>query len=47
MNEKANNMFYIDELREKLGFLPKKCVYKLVNGEIVIYSISEREDFSA
>ena len=44
----ANNVIYVSELREKLGFSPKKCVYKIVDGEIIIYSISEMiKDFSA
>ena len=47
MSENLNNMVYISELREKLGFSPRKCVYKIINGEIVIYSIKEIKDFSA
>jgi hypothetical protein len=35
-------MIYISDLREKLGFSPKKCIYKLINGEIIIYSIDEK-----
>ena len=48
MSDSVNNMIYISDLREKLGVSPKKCVYKIVNGEIVIYSINEGiKDFSA
>lgn len=48
MSENVKNLVYISELREKLGFSPRKCVYKVINGEIVIYSINEEiKDFSA
>ena len=47
MKEKVNNMIYIDEIREKLGFSPKKCAYKLINGEVIIYKIDELNIVSA
>ena len=47
MSENVNNMVCIKDLREKLGVSPKKCVYKVVDGEIVIYSINEIMEFSA
>ena len=44
----ANNVIQISELREKLGFSQKKCFYKIVDGEIIIYNISEKlKGFSA
>lgn len=47
MGEKLNNMVYIDELREKLGFSPKKCLYKIVEGEAIIFRVGEEESYSA
>lgn len=48
MKEIKNNIIHISELREKLGFSPKKCVYKIVDDEVIIFSISEEiKDFSA
>ena len=43
MREIANNMLYIDEIREKLGVSPKKCIYEIQEGEIIISNIIERE----
>lgn len=44
----SNNVIQISKLREKLGFSPKKFVYKIVDGEVIIYNISEKlKDFSA
>ena len=43
MKEMINNMLYIDEIREKLGVSPRKCIYKIEEGEIIISSIIERE----
>ena len=41
MNERINNMLCIEDIREKLGISPKKCIYKLEEGEVIIYSIIE------
>lgn len=43
MNEKIQSMLKLNELREKLGISPKKCIYKIEKGEIIIYSICERK----
>lgn len=39
----TNNMLYIDEIREKIGVSPKKCIYKIEKGEVIISNIKERE----
>lgn len=43
MKEKESKMLYLEILREKLGISPKKCIYKLVSGEIIIYSINDKK----
>ena len=47
MGENFSNMVYIDELREKLGVSPKKCIYKIVEGEAVICKVDEYLPYSA
>lgn len=41
MNE--NNMLYFEEIREKLGVSPKKCIYQISKGEAVISKICEQQ----
>ena len=43
MKIRENNMLYLEKIREKLGITPKKCIYKLVSGEIIIYSINDKK----
>lgn len=43
MNEKLYNMTYLDNIREKIGISPKKCIYVIEDGEIIISSILERK----
>lgn len=43
MNERIQNILKLNELREKLGISPKKCIYEIEKGEIIIYNISERK----
>ena len=38
MNQKSS-MLNINNLREKLSLSPKKCIYKIERGEIIIYHI--------
>lgn len=47
MGENLNNMVYIDELREKLGVSPKKCLYKIIEGEAIIFKVRDNELYSA
>lgn len=47
MGEKLDNMVYMDEIREKLGVSPKKCLYKIIEGEIIIFKLGENELYSA
>ena len=47
MGENLNNMIYIERLREKLGVSPKKCVYKIVDGEAVICEVKNNLPYSA
>lgn len=47
MRENFNNMMYLDEIREKLGFSPKKCIYKVVEGEVIISKVEIEELYSA
>ena len=43
MKEIKDDLMYIEKLREKLGVSPKKCIYNIVKGEIIIYRINERK----
>lgn len=47
MGENLSNMVYIDELRERLGVSPKKCLYKVIEGEAIIFKLQENELYSA
>ncbi len=47
LEKNINNMIYIDEIREKLGFLPKKCQYKKVGDEVIIFKLEKDELYSA
>ena len=47
MGENFGNMVYLDELREKLGISPKKCIYKIIEGEIIICKVGEDIPYSA
>lgn len=43
MKEKVYNMVYLDNIREKIGISPKKCIYEIEDGEVIISNILERE----
>ena len=43
MKEAKNNMLYLDEIREKLGIAPKKCLYEKIKGEVIIFKVQEEK----
>lgn len=45
MNEK--NMLYFEKIRERLGVSPKKCIYEIEKGEVIISKIFEQKLCSA
>ncbi len=47
MKQDLKNMVYIDEIREKLGIIPKKCQYTIVKGEAIIFKIEDEQKYSA
>lgn len=47
MKNSAQNFISLEEIREKIGVSPKKCLYKIVNGEIIIFQLQDSKLFSA
>ena len=43
MKEAKNNMLYLDEIREKLGIAPKKCLYEKIKGEVIIFKVQKKK----
>ncbi len=47
MKNNMENVISLEEIREKIGVSPKKCIYKVQDGEIFISQLQDFKLFSA